>query len=150
MRREFSALRRLRHLTAAELILLIEAQVTLLTCQLARWRRPVGKLVCAGPPSEPGSADAASRRSAQAIGWAVSRAARYGCFRPQCLVRSLAVQRMLQRRGSGIGALRIGVRREHGGLVAHAWVELNGMVIGDDPEHIRTFTPAPDIRLVGL
>jgi hypothetical protein len=145
-----SLLRRLCKLTAAELRLLIEAQVALLACQVARWHRPIGKLVSATPEGGTSPASAKDLGEAPAIGWAVTRAARYGFFRPQCLVRSLAVQRMLRRRGASVGELRIGVRREGGGLVAHAWVELDGVVIADSPEHIRTFTPASDFRLEAL
>ena len=71
---------------------------------------------------------------------AVHRAARYGLFRPRCLTRALALQRLLARRGWP-ASLHVGVRRDRGALLAHAWVELDGAVLGDSPEHVATFVP---------
>ncbi len=50
-----------------------------------------------------------------------------------CLPRSLALQRMLARRGIA-SELRIGVRKESngaGGIAAHAWVEVDGVPLGE-------------------
>lgn len=140
---------RLRRTTVADLRLIGEAQAALLGCQLAKWRRPVGRFVTGAPRPAP-AGDARDLRAAALVGWAVTRAARYGVFRPRCLVRSLAVQRMLRRRGIHSSELRIGVRMEGGALLAHAWVELDGVVIGDSLQHVRAFSPAPDLRLVEL
>jgi len=82
--------------------------------------------------------------------WALTRAARYGVFRPKCLVRSMALERMLRRHGFEGGEIHIGVRLEEGDLKAHAWVEWDGRILGDDPRHVRTFVPATDLRLVEL
>lgn len=140
--------RRARHISAAEALTLAEAQLTLLACQAAKWRRPIGSLVgnACTASEEPGPDLAEAIR----VGWAVSRAARYGFFRPRCLVQALAIQRMLRRRGLNPGELRIGVRLADGRMVAHAWVELGEEIIGDVPQHVRSFTPAPDLRLVEL
>jgi hypothetical protein len=69
---------------------------------------------------------------------AIHRAARYGLFHPRCLTRSIALQRMLARRGLP-ARVCIGVRREAGSLDAHAWVELHGAIVGDDPSHVARF-----------
>ncbi len=52
-------------------------------------------------------------------------AARLGPYRPACLVRSLALQRLLRRRGFH-STLHIGVRKRERRLEAHAWVEHDG------------------------
>ena len=134
-------------MTARELGLLVEAQITLIVCELIRWRRPVGELVHAEHVANRPDRAPSDMRVAGSVAWAVTRATRYGVFRPQCLVRSLAVHRMLRRRGIESSALRIGVRLEHGSLLAHAWVELHGMVIGDAPHHVASFVAARDMQL---
>lgn len=159
-------LRRLTRLTVGEARLLAEAQYLLIACQFARWRRPVGQLLRianesadsasgAAQSGNPGTGDTAAPASHQVkldeaalIAWAITRAADFGLFRPKCLVRSLALQRMLRRHLSTGGELRLGFRMDNGRLEAHAWVELLGRVIGDSPAHVRTFTPASGLRLV--
>src|SRR3954468_13204462 len=52
-------------------------------------------------------------------------ASRFGPYRPGCLVRSLALQRLLRRHGIE-SRLRIGVRKRRAVIEAHAWVEHEG------------------------
>ncbi|HEU5208100.1 MAG TPA: lasso peptide biosynthesis B2 protein [Longimicrobiales bacterium] len=142
---------RLRGLTLQDMRLLLEAQRDLLACQLAKWLRPVGRLLdwenaSTGEDVQP----VASLQTLRAVGWAVTRAASYGVFRPQCLVRSLAIQRMLRRRGIAGSTIRIGVRLQDGAFSAHAWVEVGGLVIGDSRAHVESFTRITDHRLVQL
>ncbi len=146
---ETGALSRLARANLPELVLVAEAQLVLLRCQLEKLLRPVGSLVRADvEPKQVG--DSSKIREASQVGWAVTRAARYGVFRPQCLVRSLAIQRMLKRRGIAGSELRIGIRLENNRMLAHAWVELCGAVIGDSAQNVSTFTPAPNLRMVQL
>ena len=125
------------------------AQWQLLVAQWLVWRRPTGTFLspvggAAGrEPGEPELAEA--RRLAQAI----QRAARHGVFRPACLVRSLALQRLLEGRGVEGSRLRIGVRMEEDKFEAHAWVELGEVVLGDHPDHVRRFDPLSELRLRG-
>ena len=142
---------RLRGLTLAEIGLLLEAQRDLLACQVAKWRRPVGELLDWNDVTgQQDVALSARLQTLRSVGWAVTRAASYGVFRPQCLVRSLAIQRMLRRRGVSGSTIRIGVRLRDGEFNAHAWVEIGGVVIGDSPAHVETFTRITDHRLVEL
>lgn len=91
----------------------------------------------AGVPNDTAPApDAGAARDARAV----SMAARYGVFRPLCLTRSMALQSMLKRRGLD-AAVRVGARRKDGRLEAHAWVELDGNILGDTPEHVAGFAP---------
>ncbi len=60
----------------------------------------------------------------------VDVAARHGIFEPTCLPRSLVLWWLLRRRGLA-SELRIGVRKEAGRFEAHAWVELQGVVLND-------------------
>ncbi len=57
-----------------------------------------------------------------------------------CLEHSLVLWWLLRRRGI-VAALRIGGRKESGQFEAHAWVELDGVVLdGSNQEH-RHFVP---------
>ena len=126
--------RRVRPWMVAELM---KGQWALLGAQLRLWTRPTGALVRPHrdePSPAPPPADVARLAS-------VSRASRYGLFRPSCLVRSLALAHLLAREGVPGPLIRVGVRRTAGSLDAHAWIELDGRVIGDDPRRTRAFTP---------
>jgi hypothetical protein len=139
---------RLRRVTAGELGMIAEAQVVLLSCQLAKWRRPIGKLIEWNAGGDGTGVN--DWRAVERVAWAVTRAGRYGVFRPKCLVRSLAIQRMLRRRGIAASTLNIGVRMQDGSFQAHAWVELSGAVVGDTLQHVQTFAKVTDFRLVEL
>jgi hypothetical protein len=60
----------------------------------------------------------------------LDRAARHHLYPMTCLRRSLALQWLLLKRGL-LTDLCFGVRRDHGQLQAHAWLEYQGQVIGE-------------------
>jgi hypothetical protein len=170
LRRWLARLRRAAALSRAERRELARAQAALLAAQLRVWTRPAGRLVRLGPLTadapgttgpggayagvppggEPGGADSTSGRPsarptahADALARAVDRAARAGLFRPACLVRALALHRLLGRAGVGGGRIRIGVRTEGPRLRAHAWVEVDGAALGEDGRRAGGFLPLP-------
>jgi hypothetical protein len=57
-----------------------------------------------------------------------------------CLDRSLALCWLLRRRGIA-ARLRIGARKDGAQLKAHAWVESDGVALGDADEEHRHFVP---------
>ena len=61
-------------------------------------------------------------------------------FAHNCMHRSLALQRMLARRGT-TARLRIGLGAKPNLFPGHAWLECGGAVINDDPEVVSRFTP---------
>ncbi|MEX1256026.1 MAG: lasso peptide biosynthesis B2 protein [Gemmatimonadota bacterium] len=127
---------------------LAEAQLWLVWAAVLVAIRPRGQLVIAGEAPAPHTSNRISELGAvERIGTAIARAGRYGLTRPHCLVRSIALQRMLSRHGITEAQVRFGVRRGPGAFESHAWVEWNGRVIADDPGHVRTFTPLDDLRL---
>ncbi|MCA9736010.1 MAG: lasso peptide biosynthesis B2 protein [Gemmatimonadota bacterium] len=86
---------------------------------------------------------------ARALARAVVRVAAYLPFDASCLIRSLAIQRLFAREGMPPGQIRIGVRiDEVEGFQAHAWVEVEGRVVGDVPQHVSTFTPVTDMTAI--
>jgi hypothetical protein len=125
------------------------AQLALATAQLLVWTRPRGALVGAGEACE---AAATSRTPTQDVlverlAVAVDRAARYGMFRPLCLVRAIALRRMLEARGIRGSAVRVGVRWDGRAFAAHAWV-----AFGDRPIAVRQgatseYTPVRALRV---
>jgi hypothetical protein len=128
------------------------AQLELLAAQYLVWRRPVGQLVRCDD-AVPGNAvrrSSGDRGETARIANAIQRAARYGLFRPRCLVRALALHRTLEQQGIAGSVVRIGVRRNGDMLLAHAWVEHEGLVLGDTAATAATFVLLTDARLIDL
>lgn len=111
-------------------------------------RRAVGAMVAEamGPPV--GIADAARARRLLV---SFERAARHHLFPCNCLLRSLAGRRMLA--AHNIAArLRIGVApggavgggQGSASLRAHAWLEVGGEVVNDDPAVADRFAALPE------
>jgi hypothetical protein len=142
-----SLIGKLLRLSGREYADLVMAQLALCVAQLRVWARPRGRLVVATSPAPApaaGSGDAVAARLARAV----SRAARFGLFRPQCLVRAVALNQMLEARGIRGSQIRIGVRWLDGQFQAHAWVEYEGRVLGDREDFVTAYSPLTDVRLV--
>jgi hypothetical protein len=135
--------------TPAEWGALARAQAELLVAQALVWVRPSGSLVETTAAAGPAEPDVRRPPNPLACKLAVSvqRAADYGVFRPKCLVRSLALTRLLHRHGIEGSRIRIGVRVVDRKLLAHAWVELDGRVLGDDPTHTAVFAQLTDVHV---
>ena len=136
-------------LKPVELAELGSAQVALLAAQYLVWTRPVGQLVTSGAPvADTAVVQEEVEAVAKRIALAVNRAAAYGVFRPLCLVRAVALSRMLDARGLHGSRVCVGVRRLRGRFAAHAWVEYKNQVLGDAEHHVSTFAPLDDLQLV--
>ena len=150
MSRPLHLLRKLAALPAAERMDLLLAQGALLHAQARALMLPRGRLVRVSPERERAVApDARAQAEAERAARAVARVASFGLFRPACLVRSLALAAMLERRGVRGSAVRVGVRRAADGLEAHAWVELGGRPLGERDEVVRSLVPLPTASMVG-
>lgn len=142
-------LRKLARLSRAELGELLAAHTALIRAQLLHRRRPLGRLVAASPPLEVlPPADERLLATATRLARAVTRAAENGIFQPACLVRAMALTRMLEARGIHGSQLRVGVRWKDERFAAHAWVEYGGQVLGDWEEHVRNYTPLSDLEVL--
>ncbi|MEH6552206.1 MAG: lasso peptide biosynthesis B2 protein [Pseudomonadales bacterium] len=81
--------------------------------------------------------EAQATEKAMRWGWLINGAASSGLYRVSCLRRSLVLLRYMRRHGL-VGELKVGVPR--GGELApdlfeaHAWVELDGVVVNDVAE----------------
>lgn len=113
-------------------------------------RNPMGALVRpAGghAATEATPSDVADR--VRRVDAALRRAERVLPRRPSCLVRALALAELLARAGVPGSLIRLGVRRDGATMDAHAWVELDGRVIGDDQRVARRFTPLGSVTPTG-
>ena len=77
-----------------------------------------------------------SRRNVERIAWLVEGASRLVFLR--CLPRSLALMRVLARRGVAT-SMRIGVQTVDSELRAHAWIEWQGRALNDDERSLQKF-----------
>lgn len=72
-------------------------------------------------------------------------ASRHGVARGNCLSKSIVLCHLLQRCGLP-AMLRVGGRKEGPKFAAHAWVELDGIVM-DDPESLhKDFVPFSEAK----
>jgi hypothetical protein len=121
----------------------MQAQWALLAARGMVRNRPIGSLATptvGNPPADPARLPEARR-----LALAIVRAARFGVFRPQCLVRSVALSQMLADRRISGALVRVGIRRKNGEFSAHAWVELAGETLGDADDHVGSFVPMTNL-----
>jgi hypothetical protein len=126
------------------------AQLALVHAQLLLWLRPVGEFLDTGidaPSKYRIPLVDADWDTANRWGRAVNRAARLGIGSPQCLVRALALSRLLERHGIVGHKVLIGVRWRDGAFIAHAWVELADRIVGDTESNTSTFVKLTDVRV---
>ena len=129
-------------LQSAERTILLQALVALPATALALRRsgfEAVARQALAGalaPPVNGGGIGPRPKRIADLVGMA----ARNGPYQGNCLSQSLALWRLLHRRGVA-STLRIGARRSPAGLEAHAWIEYAGMPLNDTRDVAQRFPP---------
>lgn len=136
----------------SEILDVAEAQLALLRAQALRWLRPLGEFVEVTPTKSVSMAraTAAQRHTSERLASAISRATRYGLFRPLCLTRAVALSHLLEAHGIAGHSIRIGVRREGGSFTAHAWVELGNRVLGDTVANTISYAPLTQVSVAGV
>ena len=122
------------------------AQRALLRARAALRRRPPGQLLrpLSDPPSAAAPVAQETLRSLERMAIAVRQASDYGIFVPTCLVRALALEDLACREGAEAALVRVGVRRDEKGFEAHAWLEVQGRIVGDTLENVTSFTVLED------
>jgi hypothetical protein len=135
--------RKLFTITPGEFGDMVLAQWYLLAALWIVRRRPKGELL-RPLNSAPAGAGVRNDVRLERLALAVDRVARFGLFRPTCLVRAVALERQIRRANAGAAVVRVGVAQVAGELLAHAWIELEGQVIGDEEVRVRRFTPLQD------
>ncbi len=135
-------IRRLVALPAAEKWLLIKALVLVWLVRLALWILPFSwtKSILGRWNNNPPSRLAAKRLPAERIAWAVTRSSRLVPGARHCLTQALAAHSLLLRRGYPTSS-HIGVARDEAGkLIAHAWVECEGVVLVGGDQDLAKYT----------
>jgi len=118
--------------------LLFQAWLLLLEVDLALRLRPFPRVRAWATAGAPGPAgDVAEMQRVERM---VSCAARHHLYPMRCLRRALVLQRLLWRRGIAT-ELRLGVAREGKELIAHAWLERDGLPVGEPGNVAEHFTP---------
>jgi hypothetical protein len=112
------------------------ARLALIVVPFPRLARRLGTFV---PPTDPraaqarAAADPDAAEFAKAVGWAVTRAARYLPFKAVCLPQAMAAQVMLKRRGIG-SVMHFGAGKgEDKPIDAHAWLDAAGVEVTGYP-----------------
>jgi hypothetical protein len=136
-------LRALAALSWPDRWLLLQAWVLLLAVDLGLRTLPfpwIGAWAARGSGKRAGRSAGEDTALVQRLRRLTDLAARHHLYPMRCLRRSLALQWMLNRRGVP-AVLRLGVQREAGELKAHAWLEHDGLPLGE-PQDVETrFVP---------
>ena len=129
---------------------LLSAQVRLLLAQILVWTRATGQLMGTGAGAVENMTSHSSARlpEARRLALAIGRASEFGIFRPACLVRSIALNSMLESRGIFGGRVQVGVILRDGRLTAHAWVEYLGEVLGEDLGSVSDYELLPGLNVI--
>ena len=147
-------LRRLARLSARDWLDIAEAQIELLVAKIIVATRRTGELVSRAPldpfgDSTPSATPASNRDPRpEQLALAIGRAAENGVFRPLCLVRAVALKRLLDRHGFDGSIVKIGVRLNRGRFAAHAWVAYNDQILGDQEWHVKSFDELDEISVM--
>ncbi|MBV6521089.1 MAG: hypothetical protein MNPFHGCM_01212 [Gemmatimonadaceae bacterium] len=144
-----NAVPKLRKLSGREWRDLLAGQFALIAAQFRVWTKATGSLTSPESGSAPVmSPSESSVVRSRELALAVSRASSFGVFRPACLVRSVALCRMMERHGLPDAVVRLGVVMRAGRFHAHAWVEYGDVILGDDPASVSDYETLPGISVL--
>lgn len=131
-------LRKLLRLSSREALLLMQAAVLLLTVRLALHFISVSRLQDFGSKAihNPRSTQLPPQVTARLVRIAAQR----GWYRFKCLDQSLVLRWLLRRQGID-ARIVFGARKEDEQMQAHAWVEVDGVAIGEDDGVNHRFSP---------
>jgi hypothetical protein len=132
-----AAWQHLRAFNVQDWLDLVEASLTLAWSHAALHTMSPSRVIGRATRSQARVTRPASAARLARVAWLVGVAGRH-IVRVSCLSRSVALARVLGRRGAP-AAVRIGVRTVSGRLEAHAWVVLNGRVINDDEAAVTQY-----------
>ncbi len=133
---------RQRKLLLQALFLLPLTHLSLKTMGYARTVRTIEKQISIPEKTEPDSSRENLNNAVEAAR-IVSIAAHYGLYRATCLRRSLVLIILLRRQGIE-SKIYFGVQMHDQGIEAHAWVEIQEIVINDHPDIRQQYIPLDD------
>ncbi len=115
---------------------LMLVQVSLNVLPYRYWKR---RLNTAIKTDHGGSSTATAQQQCKQIARDIAIAARNHFVNVNCLGRSLALHALCHRAGFTT-QIAIGIRKNHGDIEGHAWLEADGVVLNDSVECISAFT----------
>ncbi len=124
------------------LMLLVVLPLVSISLRIAGYVRTRRMVEALSPVNSPRVADASDISSAERLAHLAAIAGRRGAISATCLRQSLLLYGWLRRRGFA-AELKIGVRKHDGAFDAHAWVELEGVALGQAELAHRPFPNAP-------
>ena len=135
--------RKARQLSPADVFPILEAWFTLAFFNLALRRVPLerlqGRLLQRSSGMRTLAAGGQATKPARMTRLVGVAASLHPWLRMTCLCRALALQWMLSRRGI-LPVLRLGVLNHGSGVQGHAWLELDGIPLGEDPDILERFS----------
>ena len=136
------ALRKLLRLSSREALLLMQAAVLLPTVRLALKFITVSRLKDFGSRAlhDPRSPQLPLQTTARMVRIAAHR----GLYRFKCLDQSLVLRWLLRRQGID-ARIVFGARKEDEQMEMHAWVEVDGVAIGEDDGINHRFSPLEEL-----
>jgi len=122
-------------LVAEAFILLGCTQILLRVCHFQRLRRILGRVMNVALWVSPRSVPA------DTLAWALRAARRRLPFYATCFGEAVAAESLFRRYGY-TPVMRVGAMRREGAFRAHAWLELDGVVVVGGPESVvREYKP---------
>ena len=146
---EVLTLRKLSQLSAPEFLLLVQAVVLLSAVRFALKFVTIARLQLIGARNVSDSrrdrvVRAATGLSPEATARMVRIAAERGPYHAKCLEQSLVLRWLLLRQGVEARIL-FGARKEDEQMQAHAWVEVDGLVLSEDNGVYQHFSPLDEL-----
>jgi transglutaminase superfamily protein len=128
-------------LAAEAFVLLGCTQILLRMCHFQRLRRMLGKVMKVHAPVGPHSLPP------DTLAWAVGAARRHLPFPATCFGEAVAAEALFRKHGYA-PVMRVGAMRRDGVFQAHAWLELNDVVVVGGPESmVKDYTPLSNFPL---
>ena len=115
---------------------------------LMNFQRLRALLLRVSRPPAPSMHNDSAKAQAAVTSRLVQAAASRTPFKTACLVRSTTLWYLLRRQGID-SEIRIGVNREEGVFHAHAWVEIDGMVLNDRDDIHQHYVPFDQVPVPG-
>lgn len=139
--------RKILLLPTSDRLLLAQSVIVLTFVKLGLWLLPfrtMRKLL--GGLLRPSDVKCKDPEIVERVGWAIAVISRRIPLLKNCLTEAIATQILLKRTGHP-SILRIGVARsEDGQLKAHAWVEVDGVIITGGSQSPSQFVPLPPLE----
>ncbi len=134
---------RQRWIALLALSALIVVKASLASIGYRRTRSALGTL--SPKPTRDCESSSSCIKQIDTLSWSVAGVSFHSPFTTTCLERTLTLWWLLRFRRID-SDIRIGTARSEGGLLAHAWLERNGVVVNDDADAIGQFLPFDRLR----